>query len=332
MTKRIVATAALLGVVTGVQAQDTRKVVEPAIPPACAVLDAAQTGPVHSAADDTDRIQQAISHCPAGKSVRLAATNQYKAFTAGPLILASGVTLVIEAGATLYASTDPARYDKGDKLCGSTTRGKAHGCRTFITAVDTQGSGIMGDGAIDGQGGEPIDGKPESWWQLARRAQREQTEQNVPHLIDVARSKDFALYRITLKNSPNFHVALHQVDGFTAWGVRIDTPADARNTDGIDPGSSRNVTVTRSFIRTGDDNIAIKAGSAGPARTSRSSTIISTAATACPSAARPMAACAMYWFKTSRWTARPRGFASRAMCRAVAGSAMCTTPTSACAT
>ena len=178
MSKLIVATAALLGLVTRAQAQDTRQVVEPAIPSACAVLSAAEAGPVKSAADDTDRIQQAISRCPAGKSVRLAATNQYKAFTAGPLMLASGVTLVIEAGATLYASTDPARYDKGDKLCGSTARGKAHGCRTFITAVDTQGSGIMGDGAIDGQGGEPIDGKPESWWQLARRAQREQTEQN----------------------------------------------------------------------------------------------------------------------------------------------------------
>ena len=264
MNKLMVATAALLGVVIGARAQDTRRVVEPTLPPACAVLIAAETGPVKAADDDTVRIRQAISHCAAGQSVRLAASNQYKAFTAGPFTLASGVTLVIEGGATLYASTDPARYDKGDKLCGSTSRGKAHGCRTFITAVDTQGSGIMGDGVIDGQGGEPIDGKAESWWQLARRAQREETEQNVPHLIDVVRSKDFALYRITLKNSPNFHVALRQVDGFTAWGVRIDAPADARNTDGIDPGSSRNVTITRSFIRTGDDNVAIKAGSDGP--------------------------------------------------------------------
>jgi polygalacturonase len=264
MNKRVIATAALLGVVTGLRAQDTRKLIEPSVPPACAVLNAAEIGPIKASADDTDRIQQAISHCAAGQSVRLAASNQFKAFTAGPITLASGVTLVIEAGATLYASTDPARYDKGDKACGSTTRGKAHGCRTFITAIDTQGSGIMGDGVIDGQGGEPIDGKAESWWQIARRAQREGTQHNVPHLVDVERSKDFALYRITLQNSPNFHVTLHQVDGFTAWGVRIDTPADARNTDGIDPVSSRNVTIAHSFIRTGDDNVAIKAGSAGP--------------------------------------------------------------------
>src|SRR3954468_7177219 len=159
MTKLIIATAVLLGAVAGAQAQDTRQLVEPRLPPACAVLNALEIGPLRSAADDTDRIQQAISHCAAGQSVRLAASNQYKAFTAGPITLASGVTLVIEAGATLYASTDPALYDKGDRVCGSTTRGKAHGCRTFITAADTQGSGIMGDGVIDGQGGEPLAGK-----------------------------------------------------------------------------------------------------------------------------------------------------------------------------
>jgi len=36
--------------------------------------------------------------------------------------------------------------------------------------------------------------------------------------------------------------------------------ADARNTDGIDPGTSTNVTVAHSWIDNGDDNIAIKAG------------------------------------------------------------------------
>jgi polygalacturonase len=47
--------------------------------------------------------------------------------------------------------------------------------------------------------------------------------------------------------------------------VRIDTPADARNTDGIDPGASQDITIAHAFIRTGDDNIAIKAGK-GPTR------------------------------------------------------------------
>jgi len=40
----------------------------------------------------------------------------------------------------------------------------------------------------------------------------------------------------------------------------IGTPNDARNTDGIDPGTSENITVAHSWIDNGDDNIAIKQG------------------------------------------------------------------------
>jgi polygalacturonase len=46
----------------------------------------------------------------------------------------------------------------------------------------------------------------------------------------------------------------------TAWGVKIHTPKTARNTDGIDPSSSTNVTIVYCDIATGDDNVAIKTG------------------------------------------------------------------------
>ncbi len=65
-------------------------------------------------------------------------------------------------------------------------------------------------------------------------------------------------------NSPNFHVYYGQGDGFTAWGVIINSPQHARNTDGIDPANSTNVTITRCFIHVGDDQVAIKAGDGGP--------------------------------------------------------------------
>src|SRR5262249_55838962 len=77
-------------------------------------------------------------------------------------------------------------------------------------------------------------------------------------------SDNFTLYRVTLKNSPNFHVVFSRGNGFTAWGVIINTPKTARNADGIDTMNATNVTITRSFIFTGDNNVAIKAGSSGP--------------------------------------------------------------------
>ena len=243
-------------------AQDSRTVREPVLPPACAVLIAELNSPI-AGHDDAPRIQAALNKCAAGQALHLAGSNEKLAFVAGPLKLPTGVTLAIDAGATLYASTNPRLYDRGAKTCG-TLDNNGKGCAPFISADQTNGSAIMGPGAIDGQGGQKVDGQGETWWQLARRAQRENNRQNNPRLIEIVGAKEFTLHRILLRNSANFHVTLNRVDGFTAWGVRIDTPHDARNTDGIDPISSRNVTIAHSFIRTGDDNIAIKAGNYGP--------------------------------------------------------------------
>lgn len=253
--------AALLCVQPLAQAQDTRDVREPTLPKSCATVTAEAATPGR---DDAARIQKAIDQCAQGGAVHLAAgvDKANVSFTAGPLTIGNGVTLVVDAGVTLYASTNPMLFDNGEKTCG-TLDAAGKGCRPFITVNGARGAGIMGDGAIDGQGGQRIDGKTETWWQIARRAQKEKLRQNVPRLIQIDNARDFTMYRITLRNSPNFHVALNRVDGFTAWAVRIDTPHDARNSDGIDPGASRNVTIAHSYIRTGDDNIAIKAGNNG---------------------------------------------------------------------
>ncbi|MYN15366.1 pectin lyase fold-containing protein [Rugamonas sp. FT107W] len=246
--------------VSTVHAQDTRKVVEPVAPTACAILVAADDA---AGKDDTARIQSAIDKCAAGQAVRLSSQNEKHSFIAGPLVLRNGVSLLIDAATTLYASTNAKLFDRGTGSCGTVDKlGK--GCKPFIAADKTRGSGIFGEGAVDGQGGHMVDSLRESWWQLARRAQKEDARQNVPRLIEVTGSQDFTLHKITLRNSPNFHVTLNNVDGFTAWDMRIDTPATARNTDGIDPISSRNITIAYSHIRTGDDNVAIKAGGNGP--------------------------------------------------------------------
>jgi polygalacturonase len=84
-------------------------------------------------------------------------------------------------------------------------------------------------------------------------------------LIVTDYADNFTVYRITLKNSPNFHIVYSHGDGFTVWGLKIDTPKrGARNTDGVDPGAgSKNITITHSYIRAGDDNVAIKGGTGG---------------------------------------------------------------------
>src|SRR5436309_1729070 len=75
-------------------AQDTRKVVEPSIPPACTTLKAKiaraaiSIAPEDEGKLDTARIQAALDTCPAGRAVVLdRASQRTDAFLSGPLQL-----------------------------------------------------------------------------------------------------------------------------------------------------------------------------------------------------------------------------------------------------
>jgi polygalacturonase len=231
-------------------AQDTRNVPEPKIPAACTKLDANLTSvfdgkfntlaPADEPKLDTGRIQKAIDACAKGKAVVLQVHGNTNAFLSGPLQLREGVTLVVDKGATLFQTLD-------QSLLGP----------PLISVTDVSGAGVMGDGVIDGRGGEKYVGKNISAWDHAGGP--------LSRLIVCNHADNFTLYRITLKNSPNFHVVYNGGDGFTVWGVKIDTQQrGAPNTDGIDPGKgSKNITITHSFIRAGDDNVAIKGGGPG---------------------------------------------------------------------
>jgi polygalacturonase len=245
-------------------AQDTRQVTEPAIPPSCAVLTArlASLGERTLAeADedhlDTGRIQSAIDGCPKGQAVELKAGRGRDAFLSAPLHLRDGVTLRVDAGAILFGSRNPRDYDVRPGSCGIVDQ-DGHGCRALVNGDRVAHAAVMGDGVIDGRGWARLIGTNVTWWELAERA-RVGGFQNCPRLIVLSHSSDFTLYRITLKNSGNFHVYFEAGDGFTAWGVVIDTPKTARNTDGIDPAGSKNVTIAHCYIHTGDDQVAIKA-------------------------------------------------------------------------
>jgi polygalacturonase len=252
-------------------AQDTRNVIEPFFPQLCTTLDSQlQTvgrslAPADEQKLDTARIQRALDKCGKGRAVMLRVDETNNAFLSGPLELRPDVTLIVGPGVTLFASRDPALFAVSPGSCGIVSHSPgSRGCKPLISVDHAPDSAIMGDGVIDGRGGEKMLGSDDSWWDLAEQT-RAGGEQQVPRLIVANDSGNFTLYRITLKNSPNFHVVFNHADGFTVWGLKIDTPQRlARNTDGVDPGNgARNITITHSYIRAGDDNVAIKGGTAG---------------------------------------------------------------------
>ncbi len=271
--------AATFGVASCLAAQDTRTVIEPFFPQLCKTVDAQlqTSGGSLAAADeqklDTARIQRAIDKCGKGRAVLLHVNEAQNAFLSGPLEMRPDVTLIVGLGVTLFASRDPALFAVSPGTCGIVSHGPGpspqrqgpvvggpgpRGCRPLISVDHAPDSGIMGDGIIDGRGGEKMLGSEYSWWDLAEQA-RAGGSQQAPGLIAADSSDNFTLYRITLKNSPSFHVVYNHGNGFTVWGLKIDTQQRlASNTDGVGLGDgAKNVTITRSSIGAGDSTVAI---------------------------------------------------------------------------
>ncbi|HET7506389.1 MAG TPA: pectinesterase family protein [Kofleriaceae bacterium] len=279
----------------------------PAIPAACpgATLDAGHalraTGdprtdglPIYDpAALDTAAIQARIDACGAGLAagqkgsvrLRVSASDPTRvAFVSGPLFLRAGVALWIDRGVTLFAAQDPRLYDaKGPGSCGTDANNTSSGCLSLINANGASatalldGAGVMGQGVIDGLGGEPMiggfNGNPVgTWWDVAQHALVASVSHSNPRLVDVTLANHFILAGVTLHNSPKFHVGLES-DNYLVWNVTVQTPSRAvnsvgrrlnaryaRNTDGIDPSDSWNGVIAYSRISVGDDQIAIKCG------------------------------------------------------------------------
>lgn len=247
---------------------------------------ASDSQPPDEASLDTVRIQQALTACT-GKVVKLVTGGSNNAFVAASLNISS-VKLWIDQGVTLYASRNPDlfRMSAGDH-CGVYGVNDSGACNDFIVVGGTNPA-ILGDGTIDGQGGEPLIGHDYSWWQLSYALRDVDGSLGNPTLIKLATgTTGFVLYRINLHNSPKFHVKLTSNPpggvcdstgkGFIVWGItlltpskwtnsvgQVLTPSFARNTDGVDPGAGSAAScglIACNTISTGDDNIAIKGGS-----------------------------------------------------------------------
>jgi polygalacturonase len=257
--------------------------------PVCRTLYSNKSTPDESDLD-TDRVQAALTECKGGKgAVKLVADGSNNAFITSHLGVFN-VILWVDKGVTLYASRNPDLYQGPLGNCGTIGTNDSSACQDFISINDAY-PGIIGEGTIDGQGGEPLVGRDYSWWEASSALRGIDGSIGNPTLINaLSNTSHFLLYGITLIDSPKFHVKISSApargvsnppctapgEGFTVWGVTIQTPSKwvnsqgrlmspqwARNTDGIDPGANSVCScgvIACSTITTGDDHIAIKGG------------------------------------------------------------------------
>lgn len=209
----------------------------PAIP--AAVFDVKSNGAVADGkTDNAAAIQKAIASAVAagGGVVKIPAADQ--PYFSGPITLASGINLEIETGAVLQMLP----YGKYP------LRGNSY--PNFINGSNLHDVAITGGGRIEG-GGAP-------WW-AAFRANASMPHR--PFLVRLNNCERVLVSGLTFSNSPMFHVAMGAVNNLTIEGITINAPANAPNSDGIDPSGIHQL-IENCRISVGDDNIAVKPGGA----------------------------------------------------------------------
>jgi polygalacturonase len=191
---------------------------------------------------DTAPIQKALDECgqAGGGIVRLEAGT----YLSRPITLRTRTTLLLEAGAKLLATDDPADF--------ATDRPGAF--IPFVGGKNLTDVAIAGPGVIDGAGGK--------WWVPAEEARQKKPGYTLPrpNLIVLTGCKNVRLENVTLQNSPKFHFVPTECEDVLVTNVTVTAPAHAPNSDAIDPSACRRVLITHCRIDVGDDNVAIKAG------------------------------------------------------------------------
>lgn len=149
-------------------------------------------------------------------------------------LAASGSNDAFYSG-TLKVNGEALVVDSGVTLYG------ANGYSGQLLSVTGTNAGIYGPGTIDGRG-DLISG--------------------TPRLVNVKTFTNFVAAWITLTHAAKMHLYVEGGDGFTAWYIHVRTPANTKNTDGVDIDSLTNATVIGSVIEDGDDGVVVKTNSA----------------------------------------------------------------------
>ena len=286
--------ALLLAVPATLHAQDTRTVTEPVFPAVCSqvqadlTISAGEPSSELNTATDTTAIQTALKNCAQGQAVELVANGANTAFVIAPIYVPAGVTLLVDGGVTVFGSRNAADYQipGNSSTCGTSDNGSAcyplitlgqnavNGSTTTYYSATQPVTGLMGYGIINGRGadklitisGQTVTVGANSPYDLANSG-----TEDVPVLVYSYKTANTVLYKITLLNSPHFHVRVtgtgnltggKYLTALTIWGIKLLAPWSGHNTDGIDPTGANSVSIVNSVIGDGDDESAISGSSA----------------------------------------------------------------------
>ena len=208
--------------------------------------------------DDTNAIQAAVFACSENGKITVPA-GEYRI---RPLVLKSFITLELQKGAKLLASSDTQDYpvwpalagkaDDGSDVICSAWEGRPRAChQSVLSAHFAREIFIVGEGVIDGGA------SGSQWW-----VEPKKREAGRPRILFLNGCSECALHGVTVCSSPSWNLHPYRSKNIAFYDITVNAPADSPNTDGCDPESCDGVDIIGARFSVGDDAIAIKSGKA----------------------------------------------------------------------
>ncbi len=204
--------------------------------------------------DDTLIIQRAIDGCPAGGRILFTEGKYYTR----PLTLKSDITIELKKDAVILGDTEEGHYPViparatvgGAEEIMASWEGEPHDChQSLIHAHRCKNICIAGEGFINGNANNS------TWWATpkGRKIAR-------PRLVFLNRCENVVLHGIRGGNSASWNLHPYFSKNLKFYDISIKCPADAPNTDGLDPESCDGVDIIGCIFSVGDDCVALKSG------------------------------------------------------------------------
>lgn len=161
----------------------------------------------------------------------------------GEVRLGSEMTFRLEEGAVLQLIPDMSLYRQRDR-----------GRYVALYAPSAHGLKIEGPGVIDGVGPTFWD---ENFYDLG--IPRPTLPRPAP-AIGISDCSDVRISNLVMRDLPGFAISFDRCDGAIVTDITVRNDLRSPNTDGVQIRDSKNITIQRADIFTGDDAIVLKSG------------------------------------------------------------------------
>ncbi|CAN6453209.1 unnamed protein product [Victoria cruziana] len=182
--------------------------------------------------DDSEALLAVWKAACSVKSATIEIPSQFM-FLIGPVTLSGPCkpNLVLQIDGVILGPSDSSGWPPSELL-------------QWINIKGLRGFTIRGSGMVNGRGS--------AWWRRSRGTR--------PTAIRFYGSQDIIVQDITIQNSPQCHLKFDGSSGVLVSNVRISSPENSPNTDGIHLQNTKDVEIEDSIIACGDDCISIQTG------------------------------------------------------------------------